>query len=214
VETITSTATASRWAITSSGRRLPTEPALPGSSRARPPASLRPAGDRGSWLAHGGLPTSRSRWWGGVTFPQLSRSIRARPRPVGLAARTSCLETLQRYAHVKAGPGGYRAAERERGAAIPVMVSGTSSQTSGTMLAGQTATLSALPSCTPTCSPSADCAPSGIHDRPPAQPSPKCRGAGFRAIRMRACPTTKGKYLETPEAVAAQLQRFIETSAG
>ena len=142
---------------------------------------------------------------GGVTFPQLVEVYYERAR--GLldgGVDILLLETCNDTRCVKAGLVAIERLKRERGAPIPIMVSGTI-ETLGTMLAGQTADAF--------CSSimHADLLSIGLncgtgpefmtdHLRTIAEMSP----VRVSCYPNAGLPNDEGKYLETPTTVAAQ----------
>ena len=150
---------------------------------------------------------------GGVTFPQLMESfyIQARALAEG-GADVLLVETAQDTRNVKAALLAIERVRKEIGRRVPAMVSGTI-ESIGTMLAGQTADAFCASVA------HADLLSIGLncgtgpefmtdHIRTIAEMSQR----GFRAIPTRACRMWKGKYLETPESLAEQLERFVKTA--
>jgi 5-methyltetrahydrofolate--homocysteine methyltransferase len=148
---------------------------------------------------------------GGVTFPQLIDVYYERGR--GLldgGVDILLLETCNDTRAVKAALVAIERLKRERGAATPVMVSGTI-ETLGTMLAGQTADAFCASVM------HADLLSIGLncgtgpefmtdHLRTIAEMSP----VRVSCYPNAGLPNDEGKYMETPQTVAAQLERFIE----
>ena len=148
---------------------------------------------------------------GGVTFPQLVEVYYERAR--GLldgGADILLLETCNDTRCIKAGLVAIERLKRERGFAVPVMVSGTI-ETLGTMLAGQTADAFCASVM------HADLLSIGLncgtgpefmtdHLRTIAEMCP----VRVSCYPNAGLPNDEGKYLETPTSVAAQLERFIE----
>jgi 5-methyltetrahydrofolate--homocysteine methyltransferase len=148
---------------------------------------------------------------GGVTFPQLIDVYYERAR--GLldgGVDILLLETCNDTRCVKAGLVAIERLKRERGARVPVMVSGTI-ETLGTMLAGQTADAF--------CSSimHADLLSIGLNcGTGPEFMTDHLRTIAEMAPMRVSCypnaglPNEEGKYLETPTSMAAQIERFLE----
>jgi 5-methyltetrahydrofolate--homocysteine methyltransferase len=148
---------------------------------------------------------------GGVTFPQLVESFYTQAK--GLAdggADVLLVETAQDTRNVKAALLAIDRVRQEIGWRIPVMVSGTI-ESIGTMLAGQTAEAFCASIA------HADLLSIGLncgtgpefmtdHIRTISEMSP-VRVSCYPNAGM---PDAEGKYLETPDSMAAQLERFIE----
>jgi len=148
---------------------------------------------------------------GGVTFPELVEHFHT--QAAGLVeggADVLLVETCQDTRNVKAALLATDRLRRELGRHIPVMVSGTI-EASGTMLAGQAADAFCASLL------DADLVSIGLncatgpefmtdHVRTISEMSP------FRVscYPNAGLPNEEGKYLETPESLAAQLERFIE----
>jgi len=148
---------------------------------------------------------------GGITFPQLVDAFYAQAK--GLAeggADLLLVETAQDTRNVKAALVAIERLRGEIGLAIPVMVSGTI-ESIGTMLAGQTAdAFCASISHADLLSIGLNCGtgPEFMTDhlRTISEMSP-VRVSCYPNAGM---PDAEGRYLETPETLAAQLERFIE----
>src|SRR5579885_3395194 len=148
---------------------------------------------------------------GDVTMPQMAESYYAQAK--GLiegGADLLLVETAFDTRNIKAAILGIRRLERDIGAAIPLIISGTIERF-GAMLAGQTA--------------EAFCA-SVAHARPLAiglncATGPDLMTDHIRTLAQMApsriscypnagLPNEEDKYLETPESLAAQLAKFVE----
>ena len=148
---------------------------------------------------------------GGVTFPQLVSTFHEQGR--GLldgGADHLLVETCQDTRNVKAALVAIDRLRRERGQPIPVIVSGTI-EAMGTMLAGQTAdAFTASLTHANLLAIGLNCAtgPEFMTDhlRTISQMSP------FRVscYPNAGLPNEDGVYLESPEAIAAQLARFLD----
>ena len=148
---------------------------------------------------------------GGVTFPELSAHYYQQAQAlVEGGADLLLVETCQDTRNVKAALLAIDRLARELGRAVPIMVSGTI-EPMGTMLAGQTA--------------DAFCA--SILHAPLLAIGLNCAtGPEFMTDHLRtisemapvrvSChpnaglPNEEGKYLETPDSLAAQLERFLD----
>ncbi|MGD0580224.1 MAG: homocysteine S-methyltransferase family protein, partial [Bryobacteraceae bacterium] len=148
---------------------------------------------------------------GGVTFDELKRnySVQARGLIEG-GADVLLVETCQDTRNVKAALLAIDGVARELGRRIPVMVSGTI-EAMGTMLAGQTAEAfyvsiehAKLFSIGLNCATGPDFMTDHI------------RSLHHMATTRISCypnaglPNEEGKYLETPDSLAAQLEKFVD----
>ena len=148
---------------------------------------------------------------GGVTFPDLERDFHEQAKAlIEGGCDLLLIETCQDTRNVKAALLGARRAMRELGIEVPVMISGTIEPT-GTMLAGQTADAFWA---------------SVAHARPLSIGLNCATGPEFMTDHLRtlhelapvriSCypnaglPNEEGKYLETPESLARQLERFVD----
>jgi 5-methyltetrahydrofolate--homocysteine methyltransferase len=148
---------------------------------------------------------------GGVTFQQLRDSYYEQAQGlVEGGADLLILETCQDTRNVKAGVLAIRALERELGRPIPLVISCTI-EPMGTMLGGQTADAFWV---------------SIAHARPLAAGLNCATGPEFMTDHIRtlneivtariSCypnaglPNEEGRYLETPDSLAAQLERFAD----
>jgi 5-methyltetrahydrofolate--homocysteine methyltransferase len=148
---------------------------------------------------------------GGVTFPQLVESFYTQARALAEGgADVLLVETAQDTRNVKAALMAIERVREEIGWTIPAMVSGTI-ESIGTMLAGQTADAF----CSSVAH--ADLLSIGLncgtgpefmtdHIRTIAEMSP-VRVSCYPNAGM---PDVEGRYLETPDSIAAQLERFID----
>ncbi len=148
---------------------------------------------------------------GGVTFPSLVYNFHEQARALlDGGADLLLIETCQDTRNVKAALCAVEDLTRERGERIPVIVSGTI-EAMGTMLAGQTAeafTASLL---------HADLLAIGLN----CATGPEFMTDHLRTIHQMSpfrvscypnagLPNEDGIYLESPEAIAAQLARFLD----
>jgi len=148
---------------------------------------------------------------GGVTFAELRQNFHDQALAlVEGGADLLLVETCQDTRNVKAALLGIRDLERALGRKVPVLISGTIEPT-GTMLAGQTAEAFWV---------------SIAHFAPLAVGLNCATGPEFMTDHIRtlaemaACrvscypnaglPDEDGKYLETPDTLAAQLERFVQ----
>ncbi|MDP9054128.1 MAG: methionine synthase [Acidobacteriota bacterium] len=148
---------------------------------------------------------------GGVTFPQLIENFYEQSR--GLldgGADLLLVETCQDTRNIKAALVAIERLGHEREIRIPVIVSGTI-ETSGTMLAGQSAeALCASLAHADLLAIGLNCATGpefmADHLRSLSQMSP------FRVscYPNAGLPDEDGKYLETPESLASQMERFLD----
>ncbi|HEX6467043.1 MAG TPA: homocysteine S-methyltransferase family protein, partial [Terriglobales bacterium] len=148
---------------------------------------------------------------GGVTFPELQQNFYDQAK--GLVAGgvdILLVETCQDTRNIKAALLGISRLSHELGYRIPVMVSGTIEAT-GTMLAGQTA--DALYSSLE----HADLLSIGLNCATgPEFMTDHIRTLHEMATTRISCypnaglPNEEGKYLETPQSLAAQLEKFAE----
>jgi 5-methyltetrahydrofolate--homocysteine methyltransferase len=146
---------------------------------------------------------------GGITFLQLEEGYYEQARAlVDGGADILVLETAQDTRNVKAGLLAIQRLVRELGRKIPVMVSGTI-EPMGTMLAGQSAdALWSSISHVDLLSVGLNCATG------PEFMTDHIRTLSELATTRISCypnaglPNEDGKYLETPESLAAQLERF------
>jgi 5-methyltetrahydrofolate--homocysteine methyltransferase len=148
---------------------------------------------------------------GGVTFPELIASYYEQARGlVDGGADVLLLETCNDTRSIKAGLIAIRRLGQELGWKIPVMVSGTIEPT-GTMLAGQTAdALWVSLAHAELLSIGLNCATG------PEFMTDHLRSLHELATTRVSCypnaglPDVEGRYLETPETLAAQIGRFID----
>ena len=148
---------------------------------------------------------------GGVTFPQLTDNYYEQAKAlIEGGADLLLVETCQDTRNVKAALLAIERLRQELGCSIPVMVSGTI-EPMGSMLAGQTAdAFCASIQHAPLLSIGLNCAtgPEFMTDhlRTIAEMAPvrvSCHpNAGL--------PNEEGKYLETPDSLASQLERFLD----
>src|SRR5579884_3619774 len=148
---------------------------------------------------------------GGVSFEQLRQAYYEQALAlVEGGADLLILETCQDTRNVKAGLLAIARAEREIGGKIPVIVSGTI-EPMGTMLAGQAADAFWVSIS------HADLLAVGLN----CATGPEFMTDHIRTLSELACtriscypnaglPNEEGKYLETPQSLAEQLERFIQ----
>jgi 5-methyltetrahydrofolate--homocysteine methyltransferase len=148
---------------------------------------------------------------GGVTFTQLEDNFHDQAKALADGGVDIFLvETSQDTRNIKAALLGIQRLERESGRKIPVMVSGTI-EPMGTMLAGQNAeALLASVSHADLLSVGLNCATG------PEFMTDHIRSLSDMAHTRISCypnaglPNEDGKYLETPESLAQQLERFVK----
>lgn len=148
---------------------------------------------------------------GGITFPELVASYREQARGlIDGGADVLLLETCNDTRTVKAGLIAINRLRSELGIRIPVMVSGTI-EPMGTMLAGQASDAFYVSIA------HADLLSVGLNcGTGPEFMTDHIRSLHELAATRVSCypnaglPDVEGAYLETPEMVAAQLERFID----
>ncbi|MGH9618916.1 MAG: methionine synthase [Bryobacteraceae bacterium] len=148
---------------------------------------------------------------GGITFPELIASYREQARGlIDGGADVLLLETCNDTRTIKAGLIAINRLRQELGFRIPVMVSGTI-EPMGTMLAGQAADAFYISIA------HADLLSIGLNcGTGPEFMNDHIRSLHELAATRVSCypnaglPDSEGVYLETPETVAAQLERFID----
>jgi 5-methyltetrahydrofolate--homocysteine methyltransferase len=148
---------------------------------------------------------------GGVTFPELVQNyyLQAKGLIEG-GADVLLLETCQDTRNVKAGLLGIHKLGKERGYAIPAMVSGTVEST-GTMLAGQTAdTLYASVSHAELLSIGLNCATGPEFMTDHIRSLHELSTTRISCYPNAGLPDEEGKYLETPTSLATQLEKFVD----
>jgi 5-methyltetrahydrofolate--homocysteine methyltransferase len=147
---------------------------------------------------------------GGITFPDLVRNFHDQAKALADGgADVFLIETSQDTRNIKAALLGIQQLERETGRKIPIMVSGTI-EPMGTMLGGQNAeTMLASVSHADLLSVGLNCATG------PEFMTDHIRSLAQMASTRISCypnaglPNEEGKYLETPESLAEQLDRFV-----
>jgi len=148
---------------------------------------------------------------GGVTFDELRRNFYEQARAlVEGGADILLLETCQDTRNVKAGLLGIQQASRELGARIPVMVSGTVEPT-GTMLGGQAvdafwvsiAHMDLL-------SIGLNCATGPEFMTDHLRTLSEMASTRISCYPNAGLPDEDGKYAETPQTLAEQLERFAD----
>ena len=148
---------------------------------------------------------------GGVTFPQLVENFYGQAKALAEGGvDVFLIETSQDTRNIKAAILGVHRLERETGRKIPMMVSGTI-EPMGTMLAGQNAeALLASVSHADLLSIGLNCATG------PEFMTDHIRSLSDMASTRISCypnaglPNEDGKYLETPQSLAEQLDRFAK----
>ncbi len=148
---------------------------------------------------------------GGVTFAQLKQNFYEQAQAlVEGGADILLLETCQDTRNVKAGLLGIQQLMRELGRRIPVMVSGTI-EPMGTMLAGQTAdALYASISHVDLLSVGLNCATGPEFMTDHIRTLAELAATRISCYPNAGLPNEEGRYLETPQSLAAQLERFID----
>jgi 5-methyltetrahydrofolate--homocysteine methyltransferase len=148
---------------------------------------------------------------GGVTFPELIEhfAVQARGLIAG-GADVLLVETSQDTRNVKAALLAIRKVEDELGRKIPVMVSGTI-EAMGTMLAGQTAdALYASISHAELLSVGLNCATGPEFMTDHIRTLHEMASTRISCYPNAGLPNEEGTYLETPESLAAQLEKFVD----
>jgi 5-methyltetrahydrofolate--homocysteine methyltransferase len=146
---------------------------------------------------------------GGITFRQLEENYYEQAKAlVEGGADILVLETCQDTRNVKAGLLGIQRVMRDLGRKIPVMVSGTI-EPMGTMLAGQTADafLSSI-SHVDLLSVGLNCATGPEFMTDHIRTLSEMASTRISCYPNAGLPNEDGKYLETPQSLAAQLDRF------
>jgi len=146
---------------------------------------------------------------GGVSFDQLRENYYEQAKAlVEGGADLLLLETCQDTRNVKAGLLGLQRLEQELGRKLPVMVSGTI-EAMGTMLAGQTAdAFWTSVSHADLLSIGLNCATGPEFMTDHLRTLSEMAGTRVSCYPNAGLPNEEGKYLETPESLAAQLERF------
>jgi 5-methyltetrahydrofolate--homocysteine methyltransferase len=148
---------------------------------------------------------------GGVTFPDLIETFFTQAK--GLAeggAHVLLVETAQDTRNVKAALLAIERVRTELGWRIPVMVSGTI-EAIGTMLAGQTAdAFCASLAHAELLSIGLNCGTGPEFMTDHIRTVSEMSSTRVSCYPNAGMPDSEGKYLETPETMAAQLERFIE----
>jgi len=148
---------------------------------------------------------------GGVTFQQLEENFHDQAKAlVEGGADILLLETCQDTRNVKAGLLGIERLMRELGRRIPVMVSGTI-EPMGTMLAGQTAdAFYASIAHIDLLSVGLNCATGPEFMTDHIRTLSEMASTRISCYPNAGLPNEEGRYLETPQSLAEQLERFIE----
>src|ERR1700761_6339712 len=148
---------------------------------------------------------------GGVTFGQLVENYYAQAKGlVEGGADVLVLETCQDTRNVKAGLLAIERLGRELNYPIPTMVSGTIEAT-GTMLAGQTADAFYVSiSHAPLLSVGLNCATGPEFMTDHIRSIHELASTRVSCYPNAGLPDEEGKYLETPDSLAAQLERFVD----
>jgi 5-methyltetrahydrofolate--homocysteine methyltransferase len=148
---------------------------------------------------------------GGITFPELIASFYEQARGlIDGGADVLLLETCNDTRTVKAGLIAIHRLSRELGWNIPIMVSGTIEPT-GTMLAGQTADAFYISiSHANLLSVGLNCATGPEFMTDHIRTLHELATTRISCYPNAGLPDVEGRYLETPESLAAQLERFID----
>jgi 5-methyltetrahydrofolate--homocysteine methyltransferase len=156
-------------------------------------------------------PTTRSvTVTGGVTFGQLIASFREQARGlVTGGADVLLIETAQDTRNIKAALIGIREVFDELGTSVPIMVSGTI-ETSGTMLAGQTAeALLASVTHANLLSIGLNCATGPEFMTDHIRTLANLAETRVSCVPNAGLPDEEGNYLETPESFTGTVERFV-----
>ncbi len=148
---------------------------------------------------------------GGVSFPELIEhfAVQARGLIEG-GVDVLLVETSQDTRNVKAALLAIRRVENELGVTVPVMVSGTI-EPMGTMLAGQTAdALYASISHADLLSVGLNCATGPEFMTDHIRTLHEMASIRISCYPNAGLPNEEGAYLETPESLAAQLEKFVD----
>src|SRR5262249_12258237 len=148
---------------------------------------------------------------GGVTFDDLRRNFYEQAKAlVEGGADILLVETCQDTRNIKAALLGIQQLMSELGRCIPVMVSGTI-EPMGTMLAGQTAeALCASVSHVDLLSIGLNCATGPEFMTDHIRTLSEMASTRISCYPNAGLPNEDGKYLETPQSLAEQLERFID----
>ena len=148
---------------------------------------------------------------GGVTFPQLEHNFHDQARALlEGGADLMLVETCQDTRNVKAALLAIQRLEREAGRRIPVIVSGTI-EPMGSMLAGQTAeALYASIAHANLLAIGLNCATGPEFMTDHIRTLSDMAGTRISCYPNAGLPNEDGLYLETPESLATQLERFIK----
>ena len=148
---------------------------------------------------------------GGVTFPDLVEHFAEQARGlVEGGADILLVETCQDTRNVKAALLGIRSAFDELSMEVPVMISGTI-EPMGTMLAGQTTdALWASISHAPLLSIGLNCATGPEFMTDHIRTLHNLTSTRISCYPNAGLPNEDGKYLETPQSLAAQLEKFVD----
>ncbi len=146
---------------------------------------------------------------GGVTFPDLVEAYYRQARPlVEGGADFLLIETCQDTRNIKAALLAVRRVERELGCKVPVSVSGTI-EPMGTMLAGQTAdALWTSVGRAGLLSIGLNCATGPEFMTDHLRTLHELASTHLSCYPNAGLPDVEGKYLETPESLSAQLEKF------
>src|SRR6516165_4366873 len=148
---------------------------------------------------------------GGVTVPDLTRDYYDQAKALMEGGVDLLLvETCQDTRNVKAALLGIERLSRESGRKIPVMVSGTIEPT-GTMLAGQTADAFCVSIAhAPLLSIGLNCATGPEFMTDHLRTISEMVPVRVSCHPNAGLPNEEGKYLETPDSLASQLERFLD----
>ncbi|MCL5742864.1 MAG: methionine synthase, partial [Acidobacteria bacterium] len=166
---------------------------------------------RPRWVAGSMGPTTKAiSVTGGITFEQLTRNFYDQAKAlVEGGADILLLETCQDTRNVKAGLLAIQRLRREVGHQVPVMVSGTI-EPMGTMLAGQAAdAFCASISHMDLLSVGLNCATGPEFMTDHVRTLSEMASTRISCYPNAGLPNEDGKYLETPQSLAEQLERFI-----
>ncbi len=164
------------------------------------------------WVAGSMGPTTKAiTVTGGVTFRQLEANYYEQAKALlSGGADILVLETCQDTRNVKAGVLGVQRLMRELGRRIPFMISGTI-EAMGTMLAGQTAdALWSSIAHVDLLSVGLNCATGPEFMTDHLRTLSEIASTRISCYPNAGLPNEEGKYLETPESLAVQLERFVD----
>ncbi|MBZ5576658.1 MAG: methionine synthase [Acidobacteriia bacterium] len=148
---------------------------------------------------------------GGVTFPELTSNYYEQAKALMEGGADLLLvETCQDTRNVKAALLGIERLTQELGRRVPIMVSGTI-EPMGTMLAGQTAeAFCASITHAPLLSIGLNCATGPEFMTDHLRTISEMAPVRVSCYPNAGLPNEEGKYLETPDSLASQLERFLD----